>query len=115
MTSYNPSIFLFESFSLQKRIIGSISSLDPGMPRFCALSFTSVSDAKPFLKEARASGRRASSDGLGRWTTSTGVGEGTEGVGWERRGPETVTTEPRDVRGAAADELASSDDAMADR
>lgn len=110
MTSYNPSIFLLESFSLQKRIIGSISSLDPGIPCFRALSLTSATDAKPFLNDARASGRRASSDGLGRWATSTGVGEGTEGVGCERRGPEMETTEPSDVGGAAA-----ADDAIADR
>ena len=92
MTSYNPSICLLPRCSLQKRIIGSNSSFDRGMPSPFIL--TSSTLVKPFLNAVTASGANADSAGGGRWKIKKGVGHGLGSVGYERRGPETLTMDP---------------------
>ena len=60
-TSYDPSTCLQISLSLQNRIIGAHSVLEPGMPSCFSLILVSVTGKKAFLKSEiseEASGRR---------------------------------------------------------
>ena len=98
MTSYSPSIGLRPRYSLQKRIIGSNSSFDRGIPSPFIL--TSSNLIKPFASAVIASGGSADSAGGGRWKIKKGVGQRSGSVGYERRGPETLTMDPS-VRGAS--------------
>lgn len=91
ITSYNPPTGRLLSRSLQNFIIGSHSSFDAGIPSFEPF-FTSTKWLKPFLNAETSDAFNALSAGGARWNNSKGVGHSIDSVGYDIKGPLTLTT-----------------------